>query len=106
NEVGAPGQRAQGVRRPLQVSVKLSTIAVPALSGTLRASPPSQRAQTRASARARVSKGRVVHVFPHDPQAFTQGLVYLDGVLYEGTGLNGRSTIQQVAPRKEESPRA
>lgn len=39
---------------------------------------------------------RVVHVFPHDPEAFTQGLVYLDGVLYEGTGLNGRSTIRKV----------
>jgi glutaminyl-peptide cyclotransferase len=43
-----------------------------------------------------VSKGRVVHVFPHDPQAFTQGLVYLDGFLYEGTGLNGRSSIRKV----------
>jgi glutamine cyclotransferase len=35
-------------------------------------------------------------VFPHDPEAFTQGLAYLDGVLYEGTGLNGRSTIRKV----------
>ena len=41
-------------------------------------------------------KYRVVHVYPHDPQAFTQGLVYLDGFLYEGTGLNGRSTIRKV----------
>jgi len=76
--------------------VKFSTIAVAALSGAVLVSPPYQRAQTRASARAPVSKGRVVHVFPHDPQAFTQGLVYLDGVLYEGTGLNGRSSIRKV----------
>src|ERR1700720_3612071 len=36
------------------------------------------------------------HVYPHDPGAFTQGLQYLDGVLYEGTGLNGRSSIRKV----------
>ena len=29
--------------------------------------------------------------------AFTQGLEYVDGVLYEGTGLNGRSSIRKVA---------
>jgi len=38
----------------------------------------------------------VVHVYPHDPEAFTQGLVYLDGLLYEGTGLNGQSTLRRV----------
>ncbi len=38
----------------------------------------------------------VVHVYPHDPQAFTQGLVYHEGVLYEGTGLRGRSTLRRV----------
>ena len=40
---------------------------------------------------------RVVHAFPHDPQAFTQGLLYRDGFLYESTGLNGRSTIRKVS---------
>lgn len=37
---------------------------------------------------------RVVHVYPHDPQAFTQGLVYVNGRLYESTGLNGHSTLR------------
>jgi glutamine cyclotransferase len=37
---------------------------------------------------------RVIHNFPHDPQAFTQGLVYADGHLYESTGLNGHSTLR------------
>jgi glutaminyl-peptide cyclotransferase len=36
---------------------------------------------------------RVVATYPHDPTAFTQGLVYEDGFLYEGTGLYGRSTL-------------
>ena len=47
-------------------------------------------------AKAPVAGYQVVRTFPHDPQAFTQGLVYLDGVLYEGTGLNGQSSIRKV----------
>lgn len=39
---------------------------------------------------------QIVATYPHDPGAFTQGLVYLDGVLYEGTGLLGRSTLRRV----------
>ena len=39
---------------------------------------------------------RVVHVFPHDAGAFTQGLVYVDGHLYESTGRNGRSSLRMV----------
>jgi glutamine cyclotransferase len=36
----------------------------------------------------------IVHTYPHDPDAFTQGLVFVDGQLYESTGLNGRSTLR------------
>jgi glutamine cyclotransferase len=39
---------------------------------------------------------RVVNTYPHDRDAFTQGLVYEDGILYEGTGLRGRSTLRKV----------
>jgi glutamine cyclotransferase len=39
---------------------------------------------------------RIVHTYPHDPQAFTQGLVYVDGYLYESTGLNGHSSLRMV----------
>lgn len=38
----------------------------------------------------------VVRTYPHDPKAFTQGLQYVDGFLYEGTGLNGSSSIRKV----------
>ena len=38
----------------------------------------------------------VVHAYPHDPMAFTQGLFYLDGFLYESTGLEGQSSIRKV----------
>jgi glutaminyl-peptide cyclotransferase len=43
-----------------------------------------------------VYTGEVVRAFPHDREAFTQGLVFLDGVLWESTGLNGQSTLRQV----------
>lgn len=39
---------------------------------------------------------RVVTSYPHDSQAFTQGLAYADGYLYEGTGLYGQSEIRRV----------
>ena len=39
---------------------------------------------------------QIVHTYPHDPMAFTQGLLYLDGVLYEGTGLEEQSSIRKV----------
>ena len=39
---------------------------------------------------------KVVHSHPHDPDAFTQGLFFHDGFLYEGTGLHGRSSIRKV----------
>ena len=39
---------------------------------------------------------RVVKSYPHDPSAFTQGLVYVDGSLYESTGIAGRSTLRKV----------
>ena len=38
----------------------------------------------------------VVNTYPHDPGAFTQGLFWRDGFLYESTGLEGRSSIRKV----------
>lgn len=40
---------------------------------------------------------RVVQEFPHDPRAFTQGLFFHEGFLYESTGLRGESTLRRVA---------
>jgi len=39
---------------------------------------------------------QIVRVFPHDPNAFTQGLQYVDGVFFEGTGQVGQSSIRRV----------
>ena len=37
----------------------------------------------------------IIHTYPHDPQAFTEGLFYLNGFLYESTGLEGHSSIRK-----------
>lgn len=39
---------------------------------------------------------KIIQVFPHDRTAFTQGLIYHDGFFYEGTGLNGQSSLRKV----------
>ena len=39
---------------------------------------------------------RVVNTFPHDAKAYTQGLLWQDGVLYESTGLKGQSSLRKV----------
>ena len=41
---------------------------------------------------------KIVQSFPHDPGAFTQGLVYHEARLYESTGLVGRSSVRRVDP--------
>lgn len=38
----------------------------------------------------------VINTYPHDPTAYTQGLQYVDGVLYEGTGRHGASSLRRV----------
>jgi glutaminyl-peptide cyclotransferase len=38
----------------------------------------------------------VIHTWPHDPAAFTQGLVFNNGEILESTGLNGESTLREV----------
>ena len=40
----------------------------------------------------------IVNKFPHDPAAFTQGLLYHNGVFFESTGLYGRSSLRKVEP--------
>lgn len=39
---------------------------------------------------------RLIAGYPHDPEAYTQGLFYSDGKLYEGTGVRGRSSLRRV----------
>jgi len=53
-------------------------------------------ASANAQASGHTDTYRIIHVYPHDPEAFTQGLVYVDGHLYESTGRNGKSSVRMV----------
>jgi glutamine cyclotransferase len=41
---------------------------------------------------------KITNIYPHDRNAFVEGLIFQDGIFYEGTGLEGRSTLRQVDP--------
>jgi len=58
--------------------------------------PMSHNCQSRRSNAAPVKSYRIVNIYPHDPKAFTQGLVFANDVLYESTGLRGKSSIRKV----------
>ena len=61
-------------------------------------SPTNRAAGNNTPANAPVAKHsyEIVHIYPHDAGAFTQGLIFVDGKLYEGTGQLGRSSLRQV----------
>ena len=65
-------------------------ILIPLLALLLAAGAPLARAATP------VYGYQVVRTYPHDPNAFTQGLLLRDGFLYESTGLEGASSIRKV----------
>ncbi|WP_058188114.1 glutaminyl-peptide cyclotransferase [Terracidiphilus gabretensis] len=49
-----------------------------------------------ACAAAGAQSYKIIHTYPHDPHAFTQGLIFADGRLYESTGQNGQSSLRMV----------
>ena len=70
---------------------------LPAAAGPAGTGPtPGSGRLSLPAARAPVYTYRIVQTYPHDPTAFTQGLVYTDSVLYEGTGLYGDSSLRKV----------
>lgn len=78
----------------------------PALPPTATLTPPPQFNSPVSPIGAPDTQGkiqhytyRIVNTYPHDPNAFTQGLLPLDGIFYEGTGLYGHSTLRKVAPK-------
>ena len=70
-----------------------STLSSLLASATTPNSPPTSAATQISPPRYAV---RIVNTYPHNQDAFTQGLVYQEGLLYEGTGLRGHSTLREV----------
>jgi glutaminyl-peptide cyclotransferase len=111
-----PGPIAPAATASPEPSQARATLPTPtpsvALTATAVAAPPAAAAPAPSQTPAALStvgppaataalslySYRVVSVFPHDPAAFTQGLVYQDGIFYEGTGLRGQSTVRQIDP--------
>jgi glutaminyl-peptide cyclotransferase len=71
-------------------------LAVAFLLAAFGPSLPAQSSHRIQPARPPEYTFKIVRTFPHDPNAFTQGLAYRDGFLYEGTGLNGRSSLRKI----------
>lgn len=75
-----------------------------ACAGAPAPAPPAQTVQAAQVSQPRPAAAAVVPVhgydvvraYPHDAAAFTQGLVYRDGFLYESTGLTGQSTLRKL----------
>jgi glutamine cyclotransferase len=68
----------------------------PPANGNAPAGGASNTNASAAPPAAPVYGYEVVNTYPHDQQAFTQGLVFQDGALIESTGLEGRSTLRRV----------
>jgi glutamine cyclotransferase len=68
----------------------MKTLRLLLLLGLVSAWTAAPRAQTRSYSY------QIVKAYPHDTKSFTQGLVFLDGTLYESTGQQGSSTLRRV----------
>jgi glutamine cyclotransferase len=65
-------------------------------SGEATAPTVTNSTESAISHPAPVAGYRIVNSYPHDPRAFTQGLVFADDLLWEGTGLRGHSSLRKV----------
>lgn len=79
---------------PLPSSVRLAPTAI--VTSTMPYPTPTSVEAPSAIAAVPTYTYRVVKTYPHDRRAFTQGLVYIDGALYEGTGLYEQSSLRRV----------
>ncbi len=76
--------------------IKISVIGLLALTGVFFIYHYSNLEPSANSNVIPVYTYKVVNTYPHDRSAFTEGLVFEDGVLYEGTGLRGYSNLRRV----------
>lgn len=90
----APSATAPGVQEGSGGAAATATALPAATDPPGMAGTPSPAAD--ASGAVERLRPQVLASHPHDPGAFTQGLLWKDGQLYESTGLNGRSSLRRV----------
>ncbi len=84
--------KSRGTVAPTSTPTATSSIN-PTLTPSLEMTPtPSSTAPTTITHYSYT----IVNTYPHDSNAFTEGLVYSDGSLYESTGINGNSSLRRV----------
>ena len=87
-------------RRPASAALAGLLAGLLAACGGRDTSAPAPTTAARDSATASAGPASyaaaVVRSYPHDPNAFTEGLFFQDGVLYESTGLEGKSGVRAV----------
>lgn len=94
----APTTDAESTADPGLVVTDTAPVEVAPSAGTTQTTVPTPTAAvTTTPAPPPIDSYEVVNTYPHDPAAFTQGLVYHDGSLYEGTGRWGESSLREVA---------
>lgn len=81
-------------RMPLILVLLLSLASLQCNSGTTNTNAP--RNDSPENAVVQKFGYEIVNIWPHDPSAFTQGLVFLDGKMIESTGQVGRSSLRNV----------
>jgi glutaminyl-peptide cyclotransferase len=75
---------------------RIIPIAAAVISAAVASQAQAPRGIPPATSKAARHGYTVVRSYPHDPKAFTQGLEFLGGFLYEGTGQKGRSAVRKV----------
>jgi glutaminyl-peptide cyclotransferase len=80
-------------RMPLILVLVLSLASLQCNSGAHTNTKPNNPPE---NAVVRTLDYEIVNIWPHDPNAFTQGLVFLDGKMIESTGQEGRSSLRNV----------
>jgi glutaminyl-peptide cyclotransferase len=74
----------------------MKRLILPALLTLLGASLATSQRPNVSLEGATVYNYEIVKIYPHDPEAYTQGLEFSDGNFFEGTGVQGRSDIRRV----------
>lgn len=85
------------LHRVLALGVLFVTVFPGHLNSSDRTPPRHQEVEPAKTSPIPIYTYKVINVYPHDRNAFTQGLIFEDGVFIEGTGLYGRSSLRRVS---------
>ena len=92
-----PARSPRG-RRPLLVGVVLALAALAAVGWAFRSAESGAPAAAQSAPVLRSLAVNVHRTLPHDTSAYTQGLLWWDGKLYESTGQYGTSDLRRLNP--------